>query len=106
MLQETGPVAQTVECVSSSRMSAQAQEMTSSLKAESGPMWTWLNRKRTPVHPRPIYIQGERDNVQVEVCFQYFDGYSERLFSYVNNINTRRRAELMWQVSAPRSPSA
>jgi DNA gyrase subunit B len=27
--------------------------------------------------------------VQVEVCFQYFDGYSERLFSFVNNINTR-----------------
>jgi DNA gyrase subunit B len=27
--------------------------------------------------------------VQVEVCFQYFDGYSERLFSFVNNINTK-----------------
>ena len=49
----------------------------------------YLNRNRTAVHSEPIFITGERDNVQVEVCFQYFDGYSERLFSFVNNINTR-----------------
>ena len=49
----------------------------------------YLNRKRTLVHPTPIFLSGEKDDVQVEVCFQYFDGYSERLFSYVNNINTR-----------------
>lgn len=49
----------------------------------------YLNRKRTPIHPQPIFIEGEKDQVQVEVCFQYFDGYSERLFSFVNNINTK-----------------
>ncbi len=49
----------------------------------------YLNRKRTPIHPEPIFIEGEKDHVQVEVCFQYFDGYSERLFSFVNNINTK-----------------
>ena len=49
----------------------------------------YLNRKRDVVHPEPILLTGERDNVQVEVCFQYFDGYSERLFSFVNNINTK-----------------
>ncbi len=49
----------------------------------------YLNRKRTAVHPEPILIIGEKDNVQVEVCLQYFDGYSERIFSFVNNINTR-----------------
>ncbi len=49
----------------------------------------YLNRKRTVVHPEPIFIEGEKDKVQVEICFQYFDGYSERLFSFVNNINTR-----------------
>ena len=49
----------------------------------------YLNRKRTPVHPEPIFIEGEKDQVQVEICFQYFDGYSERLFSFVNNINTK-----------------
>lgn len=49
----------------------------------------YLNRNRTCVHPEPILISGEKDNVQVDICFQYFDGYSERLFSFVNNINTR-----------------
>lgn len=49
----------------------------------------YLNRKRTPVFPEPIYISGARDNVEVEIALQHFDGYSERLFSFVNNINTR-----------------
>ncbi len=49
----------------------------------------YLNRNRTCIHPDPILISGEKDNVQVDVCFQYFDGYSERLFSFVNNINTK-----------------
>jgi len=49
----------------------------------------YLNRKRTPVNAVPIYVSGEKDMVEVEIAFQYFDGYSERLFSFVNNINTR-----------------
>ena len=49
----------------------------------------FLNKNRTPVHPEPVLLAGEKENVQVEVCFQYFDGYSERLFSFVNNINTK-----------------
>jgi DNA gyrase subunit B len=49
----------------------------------------YLNRNRTPVFQDPILISGERDQVVVEIAFQYFDGYSERLFSFVNNINTR-----------------
>ena len=49
----------------------------------------WLNRNRTPVFNEPIHLVGERDQVEVEVAFQYFDGYSERLFSFVNNINTK-----------------
>lgn len=49
----------------------------------------WLNRKRTSVFDKPIYISGEKDDVEVEISLQHFDGYSERLFSFVNNINTR-----------------
>jgi DNA gyrase subunit B len=49
----------------------------------------YLNRNRTVLNQEPIYISGEKDNVEVEIAFQYFDGYSERLFSFVNNINTR-----------------
>ncbi len=49
----------------------------------------YLNRNRTPVFQEPILIVGEKDQVEVEIAFQYYDGYSERLFSFVNNINTR-----------------
>jgi len=49
----------------------------------------YLNRNRTPVHQEPIFFEGEREGVQVEVCFQYYTGYSERLFSFVNNIHTK-----------------
>jgi len=49
----------------------------------------YLNRNRTPVHLQPILLEGEKDQVQVEVSFQYFNGYSERLFSFVNNIHTK-----------------
>ncbi len=49
----------------------------------------YLNRKRTPVFEEPIYITGEKDDVEVEISLQHYDGYSERLFSFVNNINTR-----------------
>ncbi len=49
----------------------------------------YLNRNRTTINQEPIMLVGEKDDVQVEACFQYFDGYSERLFSFVNNINTK-----------------
>lgn len=49
----------------------------------------YLNRNRTPITAEPIFISGEKDQVVVEISFQYFDGYSERLFSFVNNISTR-----------------
>lgn len=49
----------------------------------------YLNRNRTVIFPDPIYIYGLKDNVEVEIALQHFDGYSERLFSFVNNINTR-----------------
>jgi DNA gyrase subunit B len=48
----------------------------------------YLNRNRTPIH-EPVFFEGDRDGVEVEVCLQYYTGYSERLFSFVNNINTR-----------------
>lgn len=49
----------------------------------------YLNRKRSTILDTPIHLAGIKDNVEVDVCFQHFDGYSERLFSFVNNINTR-----------------
>ena len=48
----------------------------------------YIDAQRTPL-VKPIYVSGERDGVSVEVCIQYNSGYSENLFSYVNDINTR-----------------
>ncbi len=47
----------------------------------------YLDESRTPLH-KPIFIEGEKENTPVEISFQYNDGYSENLFTYVNNINT------------------
>ena len=47
-----------------------------------------LNRSRTKLHERPIYLMSEKDNVIVELSMQYTDGYAENIYSFVNNINT------------------
>ncbi|MEA1985945.1 MAG: DNA topoisomerase (ATP-hydrolyzing) subunit B [Candidatus Marinimicrobia bacterium] len=48
----------------------------------------YINETRTALHPKPIFIASERDDVEVEFAFQYNDSYSESFFSYVNCINT------------------
>ena len=48
----------------------------------------YLNKKKNCLHPKPIYIQGVKNGIDVEIAFQYNDGYSESLFSFANNINT------------------
>ncbi len=47
-----------------------------------------LNRSVSPLHP-PIHFEGGSGDVLVEVAIQYNEGFKERLFSFVNNINTR-----------------
>lgn len=47
----------------------------------------YLDETRTPFH-KPIYIEGEKDGVPVEIAFEYSDAYSENIHTYVNNINT------------------
>jgi DNA gyrase subunit B len=48
----------------------------------------YLNKNKNCIHPKPIYVQGEKNGIDVEIAFQYNDGYSEILFSFANNINT------------------
>lgn len=48
----------------------------------------YLNKNKTPLHNKLIYINGARDEIIVEVGMQYSDVYVESLFSYVNNIHT------------------
>lgn len=47
----------------------------------------YLDATREAFH-KTVYIEGEKDGTPIEVAFQYNSGYSENLFSYVNNINT------------------
>ncbi|MGE5189664.1 MAG: DNA gyrase subunit B, partial [Gemmatimonadota bacterium] len=47
-----------------------------------------LNRNKTPLHAKPIYVEGTRDGVAVEVALQYNDSYQETVFAFANNINT------------------
>lgn len=47
----------------------------------------YLNRRHIPLHD-PIFIQGERNDVQIEVAIQYNDTFKEKMLSFANNINT------------------
>ena len=47
-----------------------------------------LNETKTPCFKKPIYITGSENNIDMELAFQYTDGYTDNIFSYVNNIPT------------------
>ncbi len=47
-----------------------------------------LNRGKSVLHDKPIYMEADKDNVHIEIGLQYNDGYSETVFSFANNINT------------------
>lgn len=48
----------------------------------------YLNENKEPIHPEPIYVQGVKDNVSVEISLQYTSGYSETVLGFANNITT------------------
>ena len=47
-----------------------------------------LNKSRKPLHPKPMYVETTKEDVEVQCAIQYNDSYTETLFTYVNNINT------------------
>lgn len=47
-----------------------------------------LNRAKTPIHSKVIYLQGEREETDTEIALQWNSSYSENIFSFANNINT------------------
>ena len=48
----------------------------------------YIDRNKTPLHPDPIFLNAERNDVEVEIAIQYTDGYTENIFTFANNINT------------------
>jgi DNA gyrase subunit B len=48
----------------------------------------YLNRNREALHEKPIYVEGAKDHIHVEVALQYNDSYAENIYSFANNINT------------------
>ncbi|BCZ43939.1 DNA gyrase subunit B [Clostridium gelidum] len=49
---------------------------------------SYLNRNKVSLHEEPMYIEGIKDNISVEIALQYNDGYTENIFSFANNIDT------------------
>src|SRR5574344_2263742 len=49
---------------------------------------SYMNEGKNVIPAEPVYIQGEDQGVLTELSMQYNDGYTENIFSYVNDINT------------------
>ncbi|HEY1924950.1 MAG TPA: DNA topoisomerase (ATP-hydrolyzing) subunit B [Candidatus Acidoferrum sp.] len=47
-----------------------------------------LNRGKQTLHDSPIYMEGKRAQVDIEIALQYNDSYAENIFSFANTINT------------------
>src|SRR5256884_1403565 len=47
------------------------------------------NQIKTPIHPKVLFVEGKKGDIEIEVALQYNDGYQESVFSFANNINTR-----------------
>jgi len=48
----------------------------------------YLDEGEKSISSKPVYISGEKENIQVEIAFQYNDSYSDDILTFVNNINT------------------
>ena len=48
----------------------------------------YLNKNKTPIYDQIIHLEGEEEGVIFEVAMQYNSGYSDSIYSFVNNINT------------------
>ena len=48
----------------------------------------YINRRHSALHKKPIFMEGTKNDIQIEVAIQYNDTYTEKIFSFANNINT------------------
>jgi len=49
----------------------------------------YLNKSKSVINAEPVYVEFEKDKVILQLAMQYNDGYSENIYTFVNNINTR-----------------
>lgn len=47
-----------------------------------------LNRSKEVLHEEPIFIEGEKEGITIEVAIQYNDSYTSNIYSFANNIHT------------------
>jgi DNA gyrase subunit B len=47
-----------------------------------------LNKGKQVLHDSPIYMEGKKDTVEIEIALQYNDSYTENIFAFANTINT------------------
>ena len=68
----------------------EGQEKQETFMAKGGlkEMIQFLNASKKPLHNEVVYIDTQRDDIGIELAFQYNDGYNENVFSFVNNVNT------------------
>ena len=48
----------------------------------------WLNKTKNPIHSKPIFFEKKVDSTVISVGIQYTEGYQDRIFGFVNTINT------------------
>ena len=51
---------------------------------------TYLNKGKAPLYENVLYCEGTKEGVYVEVSMQHNDSYTENIYTFVNNINTRK----------------
>ncbi len=68
----------------------EGQEKKDTFHARGGlrEMVAYLNANKKALHNEIVAIETEKDDIGIELAFQYNDGYNENVFSFVNNINT------------------
>lgn len=48
----------------------------------------YLNKAKTPIHPKIIYVSGKDENIEIEIALQYTEEYTSNIYSFINNIYT------------------